>query len=901
MKAAHGGQVLVSQAVVDRVRRRLPPAASLRDLGARAPARPRDARARLPARASRRCAADFPRCARSRPRPTTCRSRSTSFIGRERELAEDQGAARQDAPADAARHGRPRQDAAVAADRRRRAGEISRRRVVRRSGADRRSRAGAQRRWRRCSACARSQASTLTQTLCAHVRDRSKLLILLDNCEHLHRRLRRARRRAAARGARTAHRRDQPRGAAHRGEQTYPVLPLKPPDAYGRRRRAAALGGRAAVRRARAAAEAGLHADRARRARAWPQLCARLDGIPLALELAAARMRSLSIHEINARLHDRFKLLTGGSRVALERQQTLRALVELVVRPAAGARADAARPRRACSPGGFDLEAAEAVCGADPLDPTTSSTCWARWSRNRWSWSSRARRVALRAAGDDPRVRARALGEALRLRGTVREWRRSAWSTATTSPPRRGGIATTSSTSRRRRDKTEGVEQGFWMARLERELDNLRAAIALSLTARSTTRHRGEVRGGADALPRCCAATRRRRATTSAPRSRCPRSPSRASRAAHALYVGGRAGDRCSSDHAEARALLTECLAVRRALGDPRDDRRDALDARDAAPAQDRPRRRAGMPGGGDRHLPGDRRHRRRGDRRAEPRRDRDAPGRRREAAGGLLRGGPATSRNASRTRSSRASASASLGDLALSLARDLPDARSASRVRCEICRVGGGPARRSARRNGGSGAPKPRPAAWPAALERTRAGAARDAGVRDERRGARRARGLRTLARRRAGAQPTRHVRFAAADSLARRHDAAPRRRVTDEWSRGLGRHARGAGAPRRSSEVGRKAGRCDCTRPCSRRSPRPRPRRRWRPDAARALTPQRDRSAIRAAAACAPGAAARPTPSRAERARLGDAREGHVERNAHGFSSGCAGLEDVWPLSQR
>ena len=44
-------------------------------------------------------------------------------------------------------------------------------------------------------------------------------------------------------------------------------------------------------------------------------LCARLDGIPLALELAAARMRSLSVEDINERLHDRFKLLTGGSRV----------------------------------------------------------------------------------------------------------------------------------------------------------------------------------------------------------------------------------------------------------------------------------------------------------------------------------------------------------------------------------------------------------------------------------------------------------------------------------------------------------------------------------------------------------------------------------------------------------
>lgn len=58
------------------------------------------------------------------------------------------------------------------------------------------------------------------------------------------------------------------------------------------------------------------------------QVCWRLDGIPLAIELAAARVRSLSVEEVNARLDDRFRFLTGGSRVALPRQRTLRALVD---------------------------------------------------------------------------------------------------------------------------------------------------------------------------------------------------------------------------------------------------------------------------------------------------------------------------------------------------------------------------------------------------------------------------------------------------------------------------------------------------------------------------------------------------------------------------------------------
>ncbi|MCW3099618.1 MAG: adenylate/guanylate cyclase protein [Chthonomonadaceae bacterium] len=57
-------------------------------------------------------------------------------------------------------------------------------------------------------------------------------------------------------------------------------------------------------------------------------LCRQLDGIPLAIELAAARVRSLSVEEINARLDNRFRLLTGGSKAALPRQQTLRALID---------------------------------------------------------------------------------------------------------------------------------------------------------------------------------------------------------------------------------------------------------------------------------------------------------------------------------------------------------------------------------------------------------------------------------------------------------------------------------------------------------------------------------------------------------------------------------------------
>src|SRR5206468_4771357 len=96
------------------------------------------------------------------------------------------------------------------------------------------------------------------------------------------------------------------------------------------------------------------------------ELVARLEGIPLALELAAARMRALSIADINGRLRDRFKLLTSGGRVLLARQQTLRALVDWSY-DLLQANERLLLARLCVFVGGFDLIAAEGVCGADPL------------------------------------------------------------------------------------------------------------------------------------------------------------------------------------------------------------------------------------------------------------------------------------------------------------------------------------------------------------------------------------------------------------------------------------------------------------------------------------------------------------------------------------------------------
>lgn len=97
------------------------------------------------------------------------------------------------------------------------------------------------------------------------------------------------------------------------------------------------------------------------------RICRLLDGIPLAIELAAARARVLSPEQIAARLDDRFRLLTGGSRAALPRQQTLEATVDWSYRMLS-AQERALFRRLSVFVGGFSLEAAEAVATGEGLD-----------------------------------------------------------------------------------------------------------------------------------------------------------------------------------------------------------------------------------------------------------------------------------------------------------------------------------------------------------------------------------------------------------------------------------------------------------------------------------------------------------------------------------------------------
>ncbi|MES4909488.1 MULTISPECIES: BTAD domain-containing putative transcriptional regulator [unclassified Streptomyces] len=194
--------------------------------------------------------------------------------------------------------------------------------------------------------------------LCAQRR----LLLLLDNCEHVID--------AAARLAETllAHcpgvtvlaTSREPLGVP--GETVRPVEPLRPAPAHQlfAERAAATLPGFDPARDADTSA-------------AVAEICRRLDGLPLAIELAAARLRLLTPRQIADRLDDRFRLLTSGSRTLLPRQQTLRAVVDWSW-GLLDERERTVLRRASVFAGGWGLSAAEAVCADAPLATGPSAT-----------------------------------------------------------------------------------------------------------------------------------------------------------------------------------------------------------------------------------------------------------------------------------------------------------------------------------------------------------------------------------------------------------------------------------------------------------------------------------------------------------------------------------------------
>ncbi|HET8628620.1 MAG TPA: tetratricopeptide repeat protein, partial [Thermomicrobiales bacterium] len=203
----------------------------------------------------------------------------------------------------------------------------------------------------------------LAATLAAVLRDRLALLVL-DNCEHLVdacAALAEALLRAAPRLRVLATSREVLRVG---GEVVWPVPPLALPatDATSAAAVARSAAGRLFAERARAVRPDFALTDR--NAPAVAAVCRRLDGLPLALELAAARVAAVTVEQLAPRLDDRFRLLDSGSRAAPSRQQTLRATVEWSY-ALLGAQERRLFARLAVFAGGWTLEAVEAICGGD--------------------------------------------------------------------------------------------------------------------------------------------------------------------------------------------------------------------------------------------------------------------------------------------------------------------------------------------------------------------------------------------------------------------------------------------------------------------------------------------------------------------------------------------------------
>jgi predicted ATPase/DNA-binding CsgD family transcriptional regulator len=354
------------------------------------------------------------------------------------------------------------------------------------------------------------------------------------------------------------------------GEHVYSVPPLNLP----------ASTGDASLTRVKHFEAVELFAARARAANAAfvldernvaiiASICRRLDGMPLAIELAAARTRTLSVEDIAARLDDRFRLLTTGSRTAPPRHQTLQATLDWSYDLLSESERDLFH-RLAVFAGGFTLEAAEAVCSAGDLRrehvfnmltyivDKSLVTAEGEQGETRFRMLETVRQYALKRLderGGHVEARDRHLDYFLQL-------------------------------AERAESELQGADQVAWFDRLERELGNLRAAtewamtpglqvkertsagLRLSAALLSFWDSRGYPYEGVECLNRLLAQAERLglsdTSTTLRPAPTEEGASLACAKALHALgalYWGrGR--------HAEAHSHLERALALGRALGD---------------------------------------------------------------------------------------------------------------------------------------------------------------------------------------------------------------------------------------------------------------------------------------------------------------------------------------------
>jgi predicted ATPase len=210
-------------------------------------------------------------------------------------------------------------------------------------------------------------------------------------------------------------------------------------------------------------------------------ICTGLDGLPLAIELAAARLRSLSLSDVHDRLGQRFRLLTGGSRTAMARQQTLRATVDWSYSLLHGAERSLLR-RLSVFAGTFDLDAAEAVGGIGDIEAADVSGL-------------------LGALVDKSLVVAEPTGPALRYRllETIRQFAAERLAESGDSAAAAAHCAHFLHVAEAAAPHLSGPQQGRWLARLDADQVNLRRA----------TEHAAHDPGGTEQVLRFGVALRR--------------------------------------------------------------------------------------------------------------------------------------------------------------------------------------------------------------------------------------------------------------------------------------------------------------------------------------------------------------------------------------------------------
>ena len=455
--AAHGGQILLSQAVAVLVSDRLPNGVTLRELGAM---RLRDLASpeRIHQVMHAKLRENFPALRTLEATPNNLAQQLTSFVGRQRELEEVRKLLRNNrllTLIGAGGIGKTRLSQQLAAEVMDdfpdgvwfvELAPLSDARLVPQSVAF-------------VLGVKEEAGHPVVEALMKYAKDR-RLLLVLDNCEHLVQACAELVTQLLQSGPHLkilASSREHLRVA---GEASYPVPALAVPDP-----------GRTVVLPAMTQYEAVLlFIDRAvaaqpafqlteQNAPAVADICQRLDGIPLALELAAARVRALSVEMIAARLGDRFRLLAGGNRTALPRQQTLRALIDWSYDLLTENERSLLR-RLSVFAGGWTLDAAESVGSAGAIDEGDVLDLMSNLV-------------------EKSLVNMEAEGQRYRLVETVRQYAQERLDESGEADATRSRhLAFYLALAERATPELVGPGQGAWLARLDLEGENLLAAHA---------------------------------------------------------------------------------------------------------------------------------------------------------------------------------------------------------------------------------------------------------------------------------------------------------------------------------------------------------------------------------------------------------------------------------------